>query len=130
LVHAVAIVGEARTHLDVLAPNLGEGVARVTSLAAPTPESDTTSRNAARPPPGRLLLAEAQHEAAATWPNGPSEALDERRTIVIIEDVEEAAVKDDVEVLAERVQPTSVPHHEACSYSSLLGLGFREADGR
>src|SRR5262245_47857260 len=54
-------------------------------------------------PSGRLLVAETEHVVPATGPNHVTEAVDERRPVLIVEHVEQPAVEDCVELLAERV---------------------------
>jgi hypothetical protein len=91
--------------------------------------TDLGLRDAARPPPGRLLIAKAQQDVVATWPKDATKALDEGLTVLVIEHMKEAAVEDSVERLARRFQPTSVAHLEACACPSLAGLGFGQANG-
>src|SRR5678815_3551433 len=62
--------------------------------------TDLGLRDSARPPPGRLLVAEAQQDVVATWPKDATKALDEGLTVLVVEDMKEAAVEDGVELLA------------------------------
>ena len=64
--------------------------------------TDLRLGDSARPPPGRLLIAKAQHDVVATWPKDATKALHEGLTVLVIEDVKEAAVEDSVELLARR----------------------------
>src|SRR5262245_24937715 len=64
--------------------------------------ADLVLRDAARAPPRRLVLAEAEHEVLTARPSRACQAGNERRTIVVVENVEEPAVEDHVELLTQR----------------------------
>lgn len=49
--------------------------------------SDLGLRDAPRAPSGRLVIAEAEHEVAATCPHHATKALDERAMVLVNDDV-------------------------------------------
>src|SRR5436190_22816781 len=98
-------------------PSFGEAVA------------DLLFGDAPRSPVARFLLAEAKHEVAAARRNREAEALHEPGPIVVVGDVEQPAVEDGVELLAQGAEIERVPNEEPDVEVSFPCLPLRDRDG-
>src|SRR5271157_4125037 len=76
----------------------------------------------------RLTVTEAQHEVAAAWRDHRAEVLDEGTAVVVVEDVEQAAIQHSVELLIERSQLKGVMEQEVRGRAAVAGFGFSKSN--
>ena len=74
-----------------------------------------------RTPVAWLAVTEAQHVIAASCRKHGPEGVDELAALVVLEDVEEAAVEHRVELIVEGAELEGVPNQEPVSYTHLSG---------
>jgi hypothetical protein len=76
----------------------------------------------------QLTVAKTQHEVATTELDHRAEILDERTAVVVVEDVEQAAIQHSVELLVERSQLQGVMDQEVRGQAAVAGFGFCKSD--
>ena len=75
------------------------------------------------------MVTEAEHAVATARRDGGAQAPYEGGSRSVIEDMEESAIENGVELLPERRQLQRVPHQEARLEAAVLRLALGELDG-